>query len=279
MFSRLLSSPMRHSARSQLARNPMRTAVTQSKEARDETRRQKDKEKKRKLKEELKFQNMEDLPDHPLHMSIADALNTIRSINIGKPAEKTNIACNLFVRQEQGASPINETINIPFPVSKKTKPVVFTSDAGFIEELKDVVDPQHIGGRELLAKFSEGKLDASAFTHAFATSDMEKDLKSVARILGPAGLMPSKKRGTVTDSPSDVLKIVRSFQIKQKNGHVSFLVGNCTFSDYQIMKNLKAISDAIHKTIDDPSTKKKTRTGHCYISSAHSPSLVIDFKP
>lgn len=115
------------------------------------------------------------------------------------------------------------------------------------------------------------------FTHAFATQEMAPHLKSVARILGRAGLQPTAKKGTITDDVNTILDVMRSFQIKQKENHISFPVGNCTFSDSQIMSNLKAISDEIHSKID-ANTTKKTRLGYCYIGTANSPGLVIDFK-
>ncbi|AOW29449.1 hypothetical protein MG5_03966 [Candida albicans P57072] len=256
-------------------RTSIRTAVT-SKDLKTHLQKEKDKEKKRKLRQELKFNALDNPIDHPLHMPIAKALNILRSLEVGKPADKTTISCNIYVRQEQGAAPISGKVDIPFPVQRKTKPVVFTTQQPVIEELKKA-GIETFGGRELLDKFINQELTPDMFTHAFATQEMAPHLKSVARILGRAGLQPTAKKGTITDDVNTILDVMRSFQIKQKENHISFPVGNCTFSDSQIMSNLKAISDEIHSKID-ANTTKKTRLGYCYIGTANSPGLVIDFK-
>lgn len=80
------------------------------KETKTQLQREKDKQKKRKLRQELKFKSLENPIDHPLHMPIAEALNTIRSFEVGKPADKSTITCNLYVRQEQGAAPLTELL-------------------------------------------------------------------------------------------------------------------------------------------------------------------------
>ena len=252
-------------------------SLVHSKDTKTRLQREKDEQKKRRLRQELKFKSLENPIDHPLHMPIAEALNTIRSFEVGKPAEKTTITCNLYVRQEQGAAPLNGTVDIPFPINKKTKPLVFTTHHSIIEELLSLVDPQFLGGKELIDKFVNQELLPNDFTHVFATSEMESQLRAVARILGPAGLQPTKKKGTVTDDPQAIANILRSYQIKQKDSHITFTVGNATFSDFQIMSNLKAVSDVIFSQID-PNASKKTRLGYCFISSANSPGLVIDFK-
>ncbi|CAX41388.1 mitochondrial ribosomal protein, large subunit, putative [Candida dubliniensis CD36] len=250
----------------------IRTAVT----LRSNLQKEKDQAKKRKLRQELKFNALDNPIDHPLHMPIAKALNILRSLEVGKPADKTTISCNIYVRQEQGAAPIQTKVDIPFPVQRKTKAVVFTTQQPVIEELKKA-GIETFGGRDLLDKFLNQELTPDLFTHAFATQEMEPHLKAVARILGPAGLQPTAKKGTVTDDINTILDVIRSFQIKQKDNHISFPVGNCTFSDAQIMSNIKAISDKIYSKID-PNATKKTRLGYCYIGTANSPGLVIDFK-
>ncbi|KAI5956357.1 hypothetical protein KGF54_000832 [Candida jiufengensis] len=251
--------------------------LVHTKEIKTQLQREKDKQKKRKLRQELKFKSLENPIEHPLHMPIAEALNTIRSFEVGKPVDKTTITCHLYVRQEQGAHPINGTVDIPYPVNKKTKPLIFTTQQSMISEIEPLVGSENIGGKELIDKFINQELLPSDFTHVFATSEMESQLRSVARILGPAGLQPTKKKGTVTDDPHSITNILRSFQIKQKDSNITFSVGNCTFSDFQIMSNLKAVSDVIFSQID-PNASKKTRLGYCYITTANSPGLVIDFK-
>ena len=111
------------------------------------------------------------------------------------------------------------------------------------------------GGRELLDKFINQELTPDMFTHAFATQEMAPHLKSVARILGRAGLQPTAKG----DYNRRRKHHPRRHEIvpDQTKGKPHLLpVGNCTFSDSQIMSNLKAISDEIHSKIDANTTKR-----------------------
>ncbi|KAI3404120.2 hypothetical protein KGF56_003020 [Candida oxycetoniae] len=251
--------------------------VSYDKESKTLLHQERGREKKRRLRKELKFNALENPAEHPLHMDIATALNTIRSFELGKPLKKTNITCSLYARQEQGAAPINANLNLPFPVNKKNNPLLFTTHQGVMEELESLIPRENMGGKELLDRFINQELLPGDFTHAFATCEMEPHLKSVSRILGPAKLQPTKKKGTVTDDLSVIRNILSSYQIKQRDFHISFTAGDCSFSDFQIISNLKAISDAIYRQID-PKASKKTRLGHCFITSANSPGLVIDFK-
>ena len=253
-----------------------RSIVHQSKEDKAQQIQDRNKEKKKKLREELKMKALDEPINHPLHMSIAEALNTIRSFEVGKPVDKSNISCNIYVRQEQGATPINCMLEVPHPVNVRTKPLVFTTQQQVIDDLSPHMNPEHIGGKDLVNKFLSQELSPSDFTHGFATSEFESQLKPLGRILGPLGLIPTKKKGTVIDDASEILNVLRAFRIRQRDGTISFVAGNCTFSDQQVMENLKAISDAIHAQID-PKAVKKTKLGYCYIRSANSPGLVIDF--
>jgi ribosomal protein L1 len=256
-------------------RTTVRTIVRKS-DAKARLQRQKDLEKKRQIRAEIKFNAMEENPEHPLHMSIQEALRVLRAFEAGKTPDKTTISCQLYVRQELGATPIQTKVDMPFPINRKTNPIVFTSQSHVAQAMKQA-GIQNVGGKELLEKFVTKEMIPAGFTHAFATTEMTPYLKSVARILGPAGLQPTAKKGTVTDNINDILDVVNSFHIKQKDGSIAFPVGNCGFTDVQIMSNLKAISDAIHSKID-PEAKKKTRLSNCYITTSRSPGLVIDFK-
>ncbi|CAI5760105.1 unnamed protein product [Candida verbasci] len=237
------------------------------------------KERKRKIKSDLKFKELDNLPKHPLYMPISQALNYLRSFEIGRPSKSTNIICTLFIKGEQGAIPISGTINIPFPPYRKIKPIIFTSN----NEVKEVLSKTNldimIGGNELVDKFLSQELTPDLFTHAFATPELERHLKTnLGRILGPSGLQPTAKKGTVTDDPNKILQVLNSFQIRQKDSKIDFPIGNCDFNDYQIISNLKSISEYINKIIDDPNVVKKNKLGYCYISTGRTPPLVIDFK-
>lgn len=258
---------------------PFRTSVrsaVQSTQDKNRLQAAKDKEKKKQLKDELKFKALEEPINHPLHMPILKALRILRAFETGIPAEKSTISCQIYVRQEQGAAPILAKVDIPFPVHRKTNPIIFTTHPHVIEEMKKV-GIKTVGGKELIEKFISQELLPSSFTHAFATTEIAPQLKSVARILGPAGLQPTAKKGTVTDDVKAILDVVNSFQIKQRDYNIGFPVGDCSFTDVQIMSNLKAVSDAIYEKID-PNAKKRTRLGYCYITTSRSPGLVIDFK-
>ncbi|KAG7664974.1 uncharacterized protein J8A68_001502 [[Candida] subhashii] len=224
-----------------------------------------------KIREKLRMKELaKDPSNHPLYMDIPTAMRYIRAAEVGN---KAKVIVYLEVAQEAGAVPLSGNINFPHPVTT-FNPIVFTSDSDKVEEFKkhNIV---HVGGRELLEKVAKKEIDIDQFTHGFATPEI--DVKSVARILGPKGIMPNAKKGTVTDKIEDMLKLGSMAPFRQKHQNLSFSIGTTNFSDKQILENLKAASDVVYSKFSSKDLKK-TVVGKCALSSFQGPGIVIPFK-
>lgn len=226
---------------------------------------------KAKVKEQLRMKNLEkDYSFNPLYMPIPNAMRYLRAAEVGNSAM---VVLYLHVAQQAGAKPLAGNINFPHGMSK-FKPIVFTSDPEKIEELKKN-NITHTGGKELVEKIANKEIDPDQFTHAFATPEV--DLKPIARIMGPRGLMPSAKKNTVTEDINVILGLASLTPFKQRGLNISFPVGTTSMSDAQIVENIKAASDAVYAQID-PEASKKTVLSKCFISSFQGPGLIIPFK-
>ena len=122
------------------------------------------------MRQELKFNALDNPIDHPLHMPIAKALNILRSLEVGKPADKTTISCNIYVRQEQGLHQSWEK-SISHSRAKKNQTSRLHHPAASNRRVEKA-GIETFGGRELLDKFINQELTPDMFTHAFATQEM-----------------------------------------------------------------------------------------------------------
>ena len=244
-------------------------------------RQQKDqqKENKRKLKREqiVKNRNKQNPELHPLYMDVPQAMKYIRAAEVGNPSERTTVSILMTVIPERGSKPLSGSVFFPNPI-KESSIIVFTLDEDLQAQAK-ARGASRVGGLELIEEIRNGSMKLENFTQSFATPDILKDLALIAKYLGPRNLMPSTKRGTV--SP-DIVRLIENnygaLLFRQRDQHLSIPVGKCSFSDKEILENLKAASEAIYGS-QPPGTKKPNLIGKTCLSSTMGPSLVINFRP
>lgn len=213
----------------------------------------------------------------PLYMEVPQAMKFLRAAEVGQPAKKTTIAVQLMVIPEKGSTPLQGKIFFPKPI-KDNKVLVFTLDDNTRAEINKLDNTIVVGGSGLIEQIQLGELDIGKFNQSYATPEMVPMLRPIARALGPKGLMPTAKRGTVSESVVQLLEEnFGAFNFKQKGNLLSIPVGRCDFSDEEIIRNLQAASDAVY-ACQPPGTKKPNLIGQCYISSTLGPAMVIDFK-
>jgi len=232
---------------------------------------------KRKLRKQqaIKQKNKQAPELHPLYMEVPQALRYLRAAEVGNPSKKTTISILMTVLPEKGSKPLQGEIYLPKPI-KESNVMVFSLNEEVIKQAKEL-GAVYAGGLDLINEISLGlKLDG--LTHAFATPDILKDLRQIAKQIGPKGLMPALKKGTVAEDVSELMrKSVGALPFKQKDQHLSIPIGRCDFSDKEIIENLKAASDAIYGS-QPPGTKKPNLIGKTCLSSTLGPSIVINFK-
>ena len=158
------------------------------------------------------------------------------------------------------------------------KIAAFTNDESKLEELREKYPNHLIGGADLVAKIKSGGISVD-FDKAFATPDIVPALQSqVARILGPRGVLPSVKKGTVSDDISSLLQeSLGSMPFRQRGNSISIGVGKCYFTDREILQNIISARAAFKTAVDNQKSKKPNILSKTTLSSTHGPGIVIDF--
>ena len=154
----------------------------------------------------------------------------------------------------------------------KTKKVLVVTQGAKAEEAK-AAGADIVAGKEILEEFKKGWLD---FEVMIATPDMMAELGKLGRILGPKGLMPNPKTGTVTMDVAKAVKETKAGKVTyrtDKEGNVHLPIGRVSFDDEKLVENFKTISSLLVKL--KPSSAKGTYMKNVVISSTMGPSVKV----
>jgi large subunit ribosomal protein L1 len=210
--------------------------------------------------------------DKEKNYSLEEAVNTIKDLKSAKFDETVEIALNLNVDPRHADQMIRSSVVLPHGTGKNVTVAAFAK-GDKIDEAKEA-GADIIGDDELLAKIQNGEID---FDIIVATPDMMGVLGRVARILGPKGLMPNPKAGTVTPDLVSAIKEIAAgkFEFKtDKQGNVHAVFGKLSFGAKKLEENLEYFL----KTIEDvkPTGAKGKYINSVYICDAMGPSIKID---
>jgi len=200
---------------------------------------------------------------------LAEAVEVLSKFPKAKFDETVEISVRLGVDATQGDQMVRGTTPLPNGTGKKVRVIVFT-DAPEVA-LKAGAD--EAGLAELMKKVSEGWLD---FDVAIATTEAMKQVRTLARVLGPKGLMPNPKSGTVTDDIPAGIKAVKAGRVEfkmDKAANIGVGIGKRSFTSAQILENAQAVLEAITKA--KPSSFKGNYIKTVAISSSMSPGVRV----
>ncbi|MDP3143588.1 MAG: 50S ribosomal protein L1 [Candidatus Omnitrophota bacterium] len=175
--------------------------------------------------------------------SLKEAVAALKQLPKPKFDESVDLHLNLNIDPKQSDQLVRGTVVLPHGTGKKVRIAVFCK--GEQEAKARELGADFVGGQELIDKVAAGFLD---FDCAIATPEMMKDLSKVGKILGPRGLMPSPKTGTVTMDIARAIKEVKAGKIEFKNdkqGGVHVSVGKISFPAEQIFENAQVALEAI----------------------------------
>ena len=178
-----------------------------------------------------------------------DAIKILKEKSFVKFDETLDVSINLNIDSNKTDQNLKGVVNLPKGTGKKIKVAVIASEDK-INEAKDN-GADLCGGKELIDSITTNKIN---FDILIATPDMMPALGKVAKILGPKGLMPNPKLGTVTKDIGKAVKDNKSGQVKFKNeksGIVHIGIGKLSFSEDDLLSNLKTIYSTISKSKPD----------------------------
>ena len=178
-----------------------------------------------------------------------DAIKVLKEKTFVKFDETLDISINLNIDASKTEQNIKGVTNLPNGTGKKVRVAVITSDDNITEAKESGADIY--GGQEFIDNISSNKID---FDILIATPDIMPKLGKVAKILGPKGLMPNPKLGTVTKEIKNAVTSAKSGQVKFKNdksGIIHAGIGKISFSDDKILENLKVFYSSINKSKPD----------------------------
>ena len=206
--------------------------------------------------------------------SLPDAIKTLKGLNKTKFDETVEIAVVLNKEKSKGENLSRGYAKLPHGTGKKIKIAVFASGDKLEEAKKAGADL--VGNEDLIKKVKEGKID---FDIAISTPDMMKNLGGIGEKLGPLGIMPNPKTGTVTDKITQTINDIKKGQIQfksEKAGIVHAGVGKISFPEENLISNIKDFIEAIKKS--KPDVIKGQFVNKIYLSTSMGPSIKLSLK-
>ena len=209
--------------------------------------------------------------DQTKNYSVIDAIKLLKSLKFTKFDESIDLAINLGVDPRHADQNIRLTTSLPHGTGKEVKVLVVTQGPKE-QEAKDA-GADYVG-KEFLEKLKSGWDDVDKIV---ATPDMMPELGKLGKLLGPKGLMPNPKSGTVTTDISSSVKEIKAGKIElrvEKNGIVHAQCGKSSFEESALEQNVKTIYETIMKA--KPASVKGTYLKKMTISSSMGPGIKID---
>jgi len=204
--------------------------------------------------------------------SIEEAVKLVKSNSNAKFDETIDIAMNLGVDPRQSDQMVRGMVALPSGTGKEVKVAVFAKN----EKLKEATEAgaEFVGEADLAEKIETGKID---FDRVIATPDLMGTVGKLGKILGPRGLMPNPKLGTVTMDVAKAVKAAKSGEVQfrvEKSGIVHAGIGKSSFDEKSIIANINAFIKAV--SIAKPSSSKGVYMKKITISSTMGPGIKID---
>jgi large subunit ribosomal protein L1 len=204
--------------------------------------------------------------------SVADAVKLVKKNATAKFDETIEIAFNLGIDPKQSDQTVRGAVTLPGGTGKTVRVAVFAKDAKAAEAKAAGADI--VGAQDLAEKVEKGEIN---FDRVIATPDMMAVVGKLGKVLGPRGLMPNPKLGTVTPNVTEAVKAAKGGQVQykaDKAGVVLAGIGKASFAEKAIEDNVRAIVAAINAA--RPQNMKGTYIKKVSVSSTMGPGLQID---
>jgi large subunit ribosomal protein L1 len=212
--------------------------------------------------------------DREKHYGVDEAIGLVKSLATSKFDETVEVALNLGVDPRHADQMVRGVVNLPKGSGKTVRVAVFAKGDKAAEAAKAGADK--VGAEDLMEEMQAGKLD---YDRVIATPDMMAVVGRLGKVLGPKGLMPNPKLGTVTMDVTKAVTDAKSGQVEfrvEKAGIIHAGIGKASFSEGDLRENFTAFMDAIVKA--RPSGAKGKFIKKLSVSSTMGPGVKIDLE-
>ncbi len=205
--------------------------------------------------------------------SLKDAIAILKKFMTPKFDGSVDLHMKLNVDPKKAEQMVRGTVVLPHGTGKQVRVAVFCR--GEHEKIAKDSGAEIVGANELIDKVAAGFMD---FDCVIATPEIMKDLSKLGKVLGPRGLMPSPKTGTVTNDIAKAINDVRKGKVEfrvDKQGGMHLSVGKISFAEDKIYENASCVINAINEA--KPATVKGKFLVSLYISTSMNPGLALEF--
>jgi large subunit ribosomal protein L1 len=223
-------------------------------------------------KQGKKYLAVAKLVDRTKLYPVSEAILLTRETNFVKFNASVQVSFRLNVDPRHADQQIRGAMVLPHGTGRTQKVLVITQGPKEKEALDAGADI--VGGKEILEKIKGGWFE---FDVIVATPDMMGDLGKLGKLLGPKGLMPNPKTGTVTMDVAKAINDIKKGKVEyrvDKEGNINVLIGKLSFSDEQLRENFKALYDVLLRA--RPSVVKGTYMKNVVLSNTMGPGVKID---
>lgn len=208
-------------------------------------------------------------PTYPL----PEAVEAVTKAAFAKFDETVEVAMRLGVDPKHADQMVRGTVVLPHGLGGRSKRVLVITSGEKLKEAQDA-GADHVGGDDMVAKIQEGWLD---FDAVVATPDMMKSVGRLGKVLGPRGLMPNPKTGTVTQDVSKAILEIKAGKVEyrvDKTAIVHAPIGKVSFGPQKLFDNAKALIDSVLKA--KPAASKGRYVKSIALSSTMGPGVRVD---
>ena len=223
-------------------------------------------------KRSKRYQQAAELVEDGRLYPLNEAVGTLKKFPAPKFDATVTLSFRLGVDPKKSDQMVRGSVALPHGTGKNVRVAVFaTGDAA---KAAEAAGAEHVGMEDLIKKVQEGFTD---FDVAIATPDAMAEVRKIARVLGPRGLMPNPKTGTVTDDTAKAIQEVKAGRVDyklDKSGNVSGAIGRASFSEEQLVENAQAMLESISKA--KPASAKGNFIRSATIAAAMCPGLPLE---
>jgi large subunit ribosomal protein L1 len=224
------------------------------------------------LKRSKRYQTAAKLVDPKKHYTLSDAIQLLKQMPATKSDTTVDIAFKLGLDPKQSDQMVRGTVGLPNGSGKNVRVLVFAK--GQAADAAKAAGAEFVGFEDLIKRVTEGFQD---FDVAVATPEAMTEVRKLGKVLGPRGLMPNPKTGTVTDDTAKAVKECKAGRVEfklDKAANVHVYCGKLSFAADALLVNATAVIDAVVKA--KPSGAKGRYVENVTLSSTYSPGVRVD---